>query len=214
MTGLNGTELDQALARAGDGVFVVGSDGRIVLWNRAAERILGYTAKDVSGRPCCDVFSGRDDHGNRLCYQGCHVMTLVKLGEAVQSFDMLTRSKTGDAIWLNFSIFSVATNRGVGPLVVHLFRDVTTARELATLVRERLAPPAESADSNAAAGMLTRRELQVLRLMASGANTKTAADQLHVSAATIRNHAQNIFGKLGVHSRLEAVAYASRHRLL
>jgi DNA-binding NarL/FixJ family response regulator len=35
-----------------------------------------------------------------------------------------------------------------------------------------------------------------------------------VSSATIRNHVQNIFGKLGVHSRLEAVAYATRHRLL
>ena len=63
-------------------------------------------------------------------------------------------------------------------------------------------------------GTLTRRELEVLRLMGGGANTKVAAERLHVSPATIRNHAQNIFGKLGVHSRLEAVAYATRHRLL
>jgi DNA-binding NarL/FixJ family response regulator len=40
------------------------------------------------------------------------------------------------------------------------------------------------------------------------------ADRLHVSRATIRNHAQNIFAKLGVHSRLEAVAYAAQHRIL
>jgi DNA-binding NarL/FixJ family response regulator len=35
-----------------------------------------------------------------------------------------------------------------------------------------------------------------------------------VSPATVRNHVQNLFAKLDVHSRLEAVAYASRHRLL
>jgi DNA-binding NarL/FixJ family response regulator len=50
--------------------------------------------------------------------------------------------------------------------------------------------------------------------MREGLNTEHAARRLHVSSATIRNHVQNIFGKLGVHSRLEAVAYATRHRLL
>ena len=56
--------LDQALADSGDGVFVIGADGRIVLWNRSAERILGYTAREVIGRRCCDVFVGRDVDGN------------------------------------------------------------------------------------------------------------------------------------------------------
>jgi two-component system nitrate/nitrite response regulator NarL len=35
-----------------------------------------------------------------------------------------------------------------------------------------------------------------------------------VSPATVRNHVQNVLAKLGVHSRLEAVAYANRHRIL
>ena len=43
--------LDQALARTGDGAFVITSDGRIVLWNRAAEKILGHTAREAVGRP-------------------------------------------------------------------------------------------------------------------------------------------------------------------
>jgi DNA-binding NarL/FixJ family response regulator len=49
--------------------------------------------------------------------------------------------------------------------------------------------------------------------MASGANTKALAERLHVSPATIRNHAQNIFAKLGVHSRLEAVAHATQRHM-
>jgi len=50
--------------------------------------------------------------------------------------------------------------------------------------------------------------------VAAGADTKTIAERLHVSPATIRSHVQNVLGKLGVHSRLQAVAYATTHRLL
>lgn len=214
MNGLNGTDLDQALARAGDGVFAVGQDGKIVVWNRAAEKILGYTAREAMGRPCCEIFVGRDDKGNRLCHAGCHVMTLVRIGEAVQNFDMSTRTKAGQPVWLNVSILSVPTARGNHALTVHLFRDVTTARELLRLVQDRLTAPVEAAERADVSGTLTRRELEVLRLMGGGSNTKVAAEQLHVSPATIRNHAQNIFGKLGVHSRLEAVAHATTNGLL
>jgi PAS domain S-box-containing protein len=205
--------LDQALARAGDGAFVIGGDGRIVLWNRTAERVLGYTAREVVGRPCCDVFVGVDDAGNRLCYQGCHVQNLVKLGDPIQSFDMHTRSKAGKPIWINVSILVTPPNGRSGPLTVHLFRDVTATKELLTLVHERLAGP-PNGERPEAASALTRREIEVLRLMMQGLNTAAAAEKLHVSPATVRNHVQNIFGKLGVHSRLEAVAYASKHRLL
>ena len=61
---------------------------------------------------------------------------------------------------------------------------------------------------------LTRRELEILRVIATGMSTKAAAAKLHVSPATVRNHVQNILGKLGAHSRLEAVAMATRQRLL
>jgi PAS domain S-box-containing protein len=204
------SNLDQALARTGDGAFVIAADGRIFLWNRAAEKILGYAAREVLGRPCCDLFVGRDGANNRLCYKGCHVMTLVKMGDPVQSFDMQTRTKAGRPIWLNISILVTQNGHG-GPVTIHLFRDVTATKELLNLVQERLAAPAAPAETN---GDLTRRELEILRLVATGANTKTAAERLHVSPATVRNHVQNILGKLGVHSRLQAVAYATTHRLL
>ena len=214
MPRLGDGRLEEALERAGDAVFVIGDDGRIVLWNRAAERILGYAPRDVMGRACCDVFAGYDDDGNRLCYQGCHVMSLVRLSEPLQTFDMRTRTKGGRPIWLSISILRLpSVEAGGAGLTVHLCRDVTATKELLTLVHERLtpAPPAGAAHP---ASLLTRRELEVLRLMTEGLNTANAARRLHVSAATVRNHVQNIFGKLGVHSRLEAVAYATRHRLL
>lgn len=213
MTRREDNGLDQALARTADGAFAISPDGRISLWNRAAERILGYAPREVLGRACCDLFVGRDDSGNRLCYAGCHVQSLVKLGDPVQSFDMQTRTKAGKPVWLNLSTLVVGTNgAGGGGLIVHLFRDVTATKELLGMVQERLAGPA--APSAEVSGALTRRELEILRLISTGVNTKVAAERLHVSPATIRNHVQNILGKLGVHSRLEAVAYANGHRLL
>jgi PAS domain S-box-containing protein len=206
--------LDLALARAGDGALVIGPDGRIVLWNRSAEKVLGYTSREVIGRPCCDVFVGRDENDNRLCYQGCHVMTLVKMAEPVQSFDMRTRTKAGKPVWLNISTLTAPASGNAGPMTIHLFRDVTATKELLTLVQDRLAAAGPGGGRLNAANALTRRELDVLCLMMQGLNTARAAEKLHVSPATVRNHAQNIFGKLGVHSRLEAVAYASKHRLL
>jgi PAS domain S-box-containing protein len=206
--------LGSALAGAGDGACAIGPDGRIVLWNRAAETMLGYTARETLGRPCCDVFVGHDDHGNRLCYQGCHVMKLIDLAETIQSFDMKTRSKAGRPIWLNISILRVADAGEGGPVTVHLFRDVSAAKELLTLIHERLTATAEREAGIDHRGVLSRRELEVLRLLALGLNTRAVAERLHVSPATVRNHVQNLFAKLEVHSRLEAVAYASRHRLL
>ena len=204
--------LEQILARSGDGAFAVGAEGRVVLWNRAAEKILGWSAREVMGRSCCDVFVGLDDHGNRLCYQGCHVMSLVKLGEPVQHFDMQTRTKAGSPVWLDISILEAPATNGSRPVAVHLFRDITATKKLLEIVRERMVPAAPS-NGNGASG-LTKREIEILRLMAAGANTKVLAERLNVSPATVRNHAQNIFAKLGVHSRLEAVAYATQHHLL
>jgi PAS domain S-box-containing protein len=220
MASMDGSTLDQSLARAGDGVCVVDTEGRILLWNRAAERILGYTAREAGGRPCCEVFLGRDDNGNRLCYQSCHVMTLVKMNEPVQHFEMRTETKAGQKVWLDVSVLSLGSARTNGSattngsLVVHLFRDVTATKELVTLIHERLSAATSPAQPLEAAAALTRRELEVLRMVATGLNTKAIAERLHVSPATIRNHVQNILGKLGAHSRLEAVAHATRHRLL
>lgn len=56
---------------------------------------------------------------------------------------------------------------------------------------------------------LTRREREVLALMMQGADNAIIAQALTISPETARTHIQNILGKLGLHSRLEAVAFVS-----
>ena len=60
---------------------------------------------------------------------------------------------------------------------------------------------------------LSVREMDVLRLLVSGASNKAIASQLNLSENTIKTHLSHIFGKLGVQSRAEAVATALRRRL-
>jgi DNA-binding NarL/FixJ family response regulator len=61
---------------------------------------------------------------------------------------------------------------------------------------------------------LTERELEVLRLVAKGMNNREIARQLYISGNTVKNHVRNILEKLQLHSRMEAVMYAVREKLL
>jgi DNA-binding NarL/FixJ family response regulator len=61
---------------------------------------------------------------------------------------------------------------------------------------------------------LTTRELEVLKLVAKGMSNREIADALYISENTVKNHVRNILEKLHLHSRMEAVIYAVRERLL
>ena len=190
--------LARALHDASDGAFVA-TDGTVVLWNAAAERLLGYTARDVIGRPWSDVIRGLDEHGLRVHH----------------TFDMRTRTKSGRPVWVAMTVLAIPSTTQSGALTVHVMRDVTATKELLARVQARLASDDSSTNGALRAdAALTARELEILRLLAQGLNTVRVADGLRVSRATVRNHVQSILDKLGVHSRLEAVAYATRQRLV
>ena len=61
---------------------------------------------------------------------------------------------------------------------------------------------------------LTERELEVLRLVALGKSNREIANDLYISENTVKNHVRNILEKLHLHTRMEAVMYAVREKLL
>ncbi|MDP8977488.1 MAG: response regulator transcription factor [Actinomycetota bacterium] len=61
---------------------------------------------------------------------------------------------------------------------------------------------------------LTKREMEVLTLIARGMNNRDIARELFISENTVKNHVRNILEKLHLHSRMEAVVYAVREKLL
>jgi DNA-binding NarL/FixJ family response regulator len=98
-----------------------------------------------------------------------------------------------------------------------------SSRQIATAVRKLAAgeqtmvmapqPAKASGDPMVAAqvGTLTRREWEVLGLLAAGWSNRRIAEEYLLSIHTVRTHVQHVLVKLGVHSKLEAVAFAVEH---
>ena len=61
---------------------------------------------------------------------------------------------------------------------------------------------------------LTAREVEVLRFVAKGMSNREIAEELYISENTVKNHVRNILEKLHLHSRMEAVLYAMRERII
>jgi two-component system NarL family response regulator len=80
--------------------------------------------------------------------------------------------------------------------------------EFATMSRRGVAPQSVPAPK------LTAREMEVLRAVARGLNNREIAKELFISENTVKNHIRNILEKLQLHSRMEAVVYAVREKLL
>lgn len=104
----------------------------------------------------------------------------------------------------------------------YLLKD-TSAAELKHAVREAHAGRPVIVSEVAAALMrrssrtevrLSAREQEVLRLVASGATNREAADSLYISETTVKTHLMHLFGKLGVNDRAAAVHEAHKRGLL
>ena len=85
-------------------------------------------------------------------------------------------------------------------VIVGIAQRVVAARDKAT-ERRQIEP-------------LTPRELEVLKALTEGLSTPEICERLFIAPNTLRTHVQNIMGKLRVHSKLEAVAFAIRNRLV
>lgn len=69
-------------------------------------------------------------------------------------------------------------------------------------------PAASAAASTVKPGLLTEREIEVLRLIAQGATNREIAERLVISEGTVKNHISNILGRLGLRDRTQAAIYA------
>jgi NarL family two-component system response regulator LiaR len=88
-----------------------------------------------------------------------------------------------------------------------LIDPATLTRLLAQVARERAA----ERDAQMLLDDLTEREREILQLLAQGMRNDGIASKLFISPQTVQTHVRNILGKLRVHSKLEAVAFAVRY---
>jgi PAS domain S-box-containing protein len=217
--------LFQMLANAADGAFVVNKNQCIIFWNQAAQKILGYPSNKVVGRPCYEMLRGCNDKGQAVCYHNCRVMYAALSGNPVPDFDVVVCTQSNHMRWVNVSVLTRPPARDeTSPLIVHLFRDATdikqhqqlvteifnAALEHASLPEHQPEPPAQPPHKS----QLTRRELQVLTRLSQGFSTTEISEQLSISPTTVRNYIQSVLYSFQVHSRLEAVIYAQKHKII
>lgn len=196
-----------ALSRTSDGMVAVDSNLRIIGWNEAATRILGFSPDETLGRPCHDFLGWKDRCGNEVCSPDCAAALPGNEDEIFETREVTARSADGKALWLNVTSVVPPPEMREECRVVHLLREVSLPPELERLIAERIngRQPADPESAKRLAE-LTPREREVLDLLSEGYDGNEIAEKLYISKATVRNHIQRILNKLDVHSRVEAVA--------
>ena len=195
-------------------VLVTDEHWRIVTLNPEAERLFGCSSNEAEGRSCHTLLFGRDRFGNHLPHEQCDVGAIVRRGEPVHPFELDVVSAAGNLIRTACSV--VVLHDGPACRIVHILTPIPRAAESAaarsTMADDDVQAPAGR--TKVARYALTSREYEVLGLLANGSDCQCIADSLFISLPTVRNHVQNIFGKLAVHSQVEAVALVYREGLI
>ena len=211
----------EQIAKSDDAVFAFDANDLVILWNKGCERLLGRPAYEVLGRHCYDIMCGRDAFGNMYCCPSCPITTQARSSkdDPVQRFELDVAAAGGQRKKVSITTFAIPAVRSGPATLVHVLREPGGAAsaledDLASAVK----PPAEERARPRTAGEqghpLTRRELEILRLLARGTPTGAIAEQMFIAPVTVRNHVARILQKLDVHSKLAAVAFAYRNRLI
>jgi len=208
--------------RTADGLFTVDAGQRITYMNPTAGRILGCSAAEMVGKHCFEVVAGRDASNAPFCRRDCPIIVRAQSGETTPAYDVAVADDDGGPCWVNTSILLLDSPEDGSTVVAHVIRNVTSERHMHLAAREAAqalrgptdvdtdAPPPQDPPRP----RLSRRELEVLRLLTQGMSNNRIAEALYISPITARNHVDRIIVKLGVESRLQAVLYASRHHLI
>ena len=211
-----------------EAAFASDEQGRIVAWNRAAEVLFGVSGDQALGRPCHEIFSGLDVFGNLYCRADCAPREMACRREPVRSFTLDVRSASGEVIRVDVLVVVLRAPQPTRFTLVHLVRPYSQSRDSNHLLerlweqagrlregpepREHATP--RSDHTNESPQTLTRREVEILRLLSGGARPHEISDTLCVSVHTVRSHIRRILRKLEVHGTTQAVLVALRRHLI
>ena len=191
----------------GDTAFAVDKRGEIVLWNSAAEELLGYPASEALGKKCWKLLYGKDHYGNRYCCRHCPIRGMAFRREPVNSFQFACKAASGKLISFGVSCLTVFDKQDNG-MLLHICCPENQPLEAGNEQIPIRTP------SNNNLGTLSQREIEVLALLADKTRTQDIATTLSISIRTVRTHIQHLMYKLQVHKRIEAVEVGKRLKLI
>ena len=206
--------LNHVFAQSTDAVFGIDASGRIRFANNAFERLMGHSSDRLRGSWCAGVLCGTDMQGHAFCGAHCPIPKRVAGQPSNTDFDLVVKRADGESILVNIGASYISPQLREQAGQVDVFFSLRRVNPRRLLQRMAMAPGEGTAENSARVrGRLTPREKEVLGLAASGMKTSLIARRLSVSTQTVRTHFKNIYPKLGVNSRTEAVIFAMQHGL-
>lgn len=136
------------------------------------------------------ILTGYDDSQTVFGLLETGAVGYVLKDEALETLVNAVRVAASGETWLSPSVASRVVRRAIGS-------KISTNKN----------------DTNKDLSMLTAREIEVIRLLAQGLDNTAIAEQLCLTKRTVQNHISNIYSKLNVSSRTEAVLFAIQHGL-
>ena len=194
---------DQARERAKQ-ALAHASDPRQPLALLAAHRFLGELD---TADGCHDEAAGHLDAALALA-RACHAPYELALSLLALAGLQAAGNRQEDAARSLAEAHAVFTDLGAAPALARA--DALAAR----LAASSVAPTRHSAAPAAFPGRLSRREAEVLRLLAAGRSNQQIAQALFLSPRTVQRHVANAYLKIGAHNKADATTFALRHHLL
>jgi len=133
--------VDQLLANALDGVFLINRNRRCVLFNEAMERITGFQGSEIADAecPCFEVLGCRDEHGRPLSNALCPTKSLFEGTRQSARQRLLIRRKNGSQCWIETIYTTVANGSSEPAYVLAVVRDITEAKAKEHELRQEIA---------------------------------------------------------------------------
>ena len=119
-----------------DGVYFVDPERKITYWNRGAENLTGYSAREAVQRHCYDNFLGHvDEKGCALCTNGCPLTSTLLDGQRREA-DVFLRHKLGHRVPVCVRVAPITNQSGQIVGAVEIFNDVSARKQVERRVRE------------------------------------------------------------------------------
>ena len=188
-------------------VWITSTECRLCHVNDPGCRLLGLHPQAGFDRPCHEIVCGRDGSGRTFCSTDCPVQRATQRGLPLEPFNLQIGSGPASH-WVHVLVIQAEWPPHHTCLVHCALPDDRGKRVEEYFSRVMLrTPPAHLHYAQLLEARLSRREWEVLRLLAEDESLHGIALRLRISYTTVRNHVQHALGKLGLHSIMEAVAF-------
>lgn len=196
-----------------DAVFGIDQQGHVLFLNSACQALFGWSLADARDRHCSALLCGRDLHDRAFCGDNCPVPKQRSEHNRLNDFDLVVKQSNGNPVMVNINAYYTPASLRQTCRDISVFfslRRVNCHR----LIKRLACTSAQPKVTDFRQGKLTDRETGILRMASEGIKTVDIASKLCISQATVRNHFKNIYKKLDVHSRAQAIALAMNHGII